>query len=101
MNWERFLPKTRTDALPGSVQLRFVRCGKPGCRCARGAVHGPFYKRVWREDDRTRARYVPLSQVNQTRQAVAAWRQRHPSGRALRRELRTLRRLLEEDGDGD
>ena len=98
MNREHFLPKMA--ALPGSVQLRFVRCGKPGCRCARGVLHGPYFRRVWREHGRTRARYVPLSHLDETRQAVAAWRQRHPSGRALRRELRALSSLLEGNGDG-
>ena len=100
-NSERFLPKTTTDTLPGSMHIRFVRCDKPGCRCARGALHGPYFRRVWREDGRTRARYVPLADLDQARWALAAWQQRHPSGRALLRELRALRRLLEEHGDGD
>ena len=37
------------DALPdlskllrGSLVRRFVRCGKPGCRCKKGRGHGPF-----------------------------------------------------------
>ena len=100
MNRERFLPKTTTDVLPGSIQVRFVRCGKPGCRCMHGALHGPFFRRVWRDQGRTRARYLPLADLDETRRAVAAWRQRHPSGRALRRELRMLRRLLEGNDDG-
>ena len=98
MNRAQFLPKI--DVLPGSIQVRLVRCSKPGCRCARGGLHGPYFRRVWREVGMTRARYVPLAQLDHTRQAVAAWRQRYPSGRALRREMRTLRRLLEEDVDG-
>jgi len=31
--------------LPGSVQKRLYRCGKPNCRCAtEGILHGPYYQ---------------------------------------------------------
>ncbi|MFH1452919.1 MAG: DUF6788 family protein [Armatimonadota bacterium] len=33
----------------GSLIKRYVLCGKPGCKCAKGAKHGPFlylYKAV-------------------------------------------------------
>ena len=101
----QFSPKVDAAAtvqpLPGSVQVRFVRCGTAGCRCARGVLHGPYFRRVWREDGMTRARYVRLTDLDQTQRAVAAWQTAHPSLRALRRELRSLSRMLEEDGDGD
>ncbi len=41
----------------GSVTLRqeTVRCGKKGCtRCP----HGPYWYAYWREEGRTRSRYV-------------------------------------------
>jgi hypothetical protein len=45
------------DAEPGRVTFRqeMVRCGKDGCtRCP----HGPYWYAYWREDGRTRSRYV-------------------------------------------
>lgn len=36
----RGLPSLET-VLRGSLIERFLRCGKPGCRCARGRGHGP------------------------------------------------------------
>ena len=30
------------EVLRGSLLRRFVRCGKPGCRCQKGRGHGPF-----------------------------------------------------------
>jgi hypothetical protein len=31
------------EALPGSLVERYLRCGKPNCRCARGRRHGPLW----------------------------------------------------------
>jgi len=30
--------------LPGTVQKRQYRCGKPNCHCAKGLLHGPYYQ---------------------------------------------------------
>lgn len=32
-----------TEILRGTVGRRYVRCGKPGCRCETGQGHGPVY----------------------------------------------------------
>ena len=48
------LPKT----LPGVVCQQWVRCGRPGCRCARGQLHGPYAYHFARENGRLRKRYV-------------------------------------------
>ena len=53
------LPKT------GSVSVcpQWVRCGKPGCRCVRGELHGPYHSLFWREAGRLRKRYVRAADV--------------------------------------
>jgi hypothetical protein len=53
------LPKT----LPGVVRPQMVRCGKPGCTCERGALHGPYFYRFWREGGRLRKQYIARSDV--------------------------------------
>ena len=35
-----------------------VRCGKGGCRCAAGELHGPYWYAWWSEQGRTRSQYV-------------------------------------------
>ena len=69
------LPKT----LPGVVCAQRVRCGKPGCRCARGQGHLAYY-RFWREGGRLRKRYVRRADLAAVRAACEA-------RRAERREL--------------
>jgi hypothetical protein len=59
------LPKT----LPGVVRPQMVRCGKQGCKCARGALHGPYFYRFWREAGRLRKQYVPPDDLPEVRAA--------------------------------
>jgi hypothetical protein len=86
------LPKI--DPLPGAVMLDWKRCGKRGCRCVRGELHGPYFSRRWRQDGRQRRVYVRPHDLGSVETAVRAWRQLHPPARALRERLRELRQIL-------
>jgi hypothetical protein len=65
------LPKT----LPGTVCAQLVRCGRPGCRCARGSLHGPYFYRLWREGGRVRKEYVRPADLERVRAQCQARRQ--------------------------
>ena len=88
----RSLPKT--GSAPGTLRAEFRRCGKPSCRCARGELHGPYWRRSWRELGRRRRRYVKPADVERVQAGLAAWRRLHPPARSTRELLRELRRLL-------
>jgi hypothetical protein len=46
--------------LRGSLIERFLRCGKPGCKCARGRGHGPKrYLSISHPQSRPEMIYVP------------------------------------------
>ncbi|ANG61986.1 hypothetical protein A8C75_05455 [Marinobacterium aestuarii] len=46
--------------LRGSLIERYKRCGKPGCKCAKGPGHGPkYYLSVSRTGARPQMDYVP------------------------------------------
>ena len=53
------------QVLAGTLTEQARRCGRPGCRCADGAPHGPYAYFTPRPGGRGRARYVPaaLAQV--------------------------------------
>ena len=77
-------PKKFPEMLPGHVESRMVRCGKKGCKCTRGELHGPyFYHRTW-GGERHRRRYVRLAHVKEARAACEEYR-------ALQAEIRAGR----------
>jgi hypothetical protein len=48
--------------LRGSVVDQTRRCGKEGCKCTRGQLHGPYtYLRTGRATGRSRLLYVPAA----------------------------------------
>jgi hypothetical protein len=96
---ERFYPKK--IVAPGSLQLTWTRCGKLGCPCASGRPHGPYARRVWREDGHTHRRYVRLGEIEETKTGIDAWKAAHPSRRRLLRDLRALGQRIRELGAGD
>ncbi len=58
------------NGLTGSLHMEFKRCGKAKCRCAKGALHGPYLARRWRENGRLRRQYVPMAQLGAVLAAI-------------------------------
>src|SRR6266536_4528712 len=56
--------------IAGALQNQRRRCGKEGCRCAKGELHGPYLYLSIRVGRRTRMIYVPAELADQVRQAV-------------------------------
>jgi hypothetical protein len=86
------LPKT----LPGTVCAQWKRCGKAGCRCARGQLHGPYFARFWRENGRLRKAYVRKGDVEDVRGRCVARRQSLSACRAAMQDLREMAAFLKE-----
>jgi len=80
------LPKT----LPGAVCWQWVRCGKPGCKCERGELHGPYAYRFARMDGRLRKHYIPKADVAAIIAACERHREETRARRAAHRELTEL-----------
>jgi hypothetical protein len=58
----RALPDVEAT-LRGALQRQMRRCGKVGCRCAQGELHGPYIYVSVRTGDRSRLLYVPTEAV--------------------------------------
>lgn len=57
----------------GAVVEQGRRCGKEGCRCARGELHGPYtYVVLPRDGGRTKTVYVPAAAAEAVRSGVAS-----------------------------
>jgi hypothetical protein len=67
-NWE--------DYLAGSLAEQSRRCGKAGCRCAEGELHGPYvYLSVGKAGGRRGMVYVPETLAALVRRRVLAGEQ--------------------------
>jgi hypothetical protein len=57
-----------TETLRGSLVERYVTCGNPACKCAKGERHGPmWYLTVTLGPGRTTGGIVPAEKVDQVR----------------------------------
>lgn len=72
--------------LRGTLSLRTVRCGKPGCRCARGEPHMALYL-VQSRQGKLRQFYVPRGWEPRVREAV--------------RNHQEMQKLIEELSEGE
>ena len=60
--------------LRGSVIVRVLRCGKPGCHCAEGEGHPATYLSVTHAGGRTEQISLPAALVPLARRGVAVYR---------------------------
>lgn len=61
---------------PGSLNERFLRCGKASCRCAdpQHPGHGPYWSLTFKSGGKTVTRSVPHHALEQTRQQIAEYK---------------------------
>lgn len=56
----------------GILILKNVRCGKKGCRCERGELHGPYVYLQYYADKRKVQKYVPRKEAPKVAEKLAA-----------------------------
>lgn len=85
--------------IAGCFYEMYKKCGRPGCRCARGELHGPFPVLAVARGGRRTTRSVPRAQAGQVRARAAAYRAFQAKRRRLRRALARLAALVREIGE--
>lgn len=64
------------EILRGSLMERYVTCGNPDCKCARGERHGPnWYLSVTLDQSHRTGATVPAEQVEQVRRWIENYHQ--------------------------
>jgi len=64
------------EVLRGSLMERYMTCGNPDCKCARGERHGPvWYLSVTLDQSHRSGRTVPPEQVDQVRRWIENYHQ--------------------------
>ena len=88
---------TKIRPLPGLLEARYVTCGKPNCRCAKGQLHGPYFCRRWVVDGNRRSTYIRKQAISDVKVAISAFKHKRESSRKQRRrgdELLNLLRMI-------
>lgn len=62
------------DALPGSLSLSHLRCGKPTCHCADERGH-PVWSLTFMVEGKKRVQHIPKEWVEEVRQRVQQGRE--------------------------
>jgi hypothetical protein len=62
------------DALPGSLSLTHLRCGKPTCHCAKDRGH-PVWSLTFMVQGKKQVQHIPKEWVEEVRRRVAAGRE--------------------------
>ena len=60
--------------LPLWLSIRYVRCGKRGCRCNEGKLHGPFSYVIFKKGDRVYWRYISQDKLKKIRKYIDNYR---------------------------
>ena len=60
-----------TDMLRGTLVIKYLKCGRPGCRCGKGSPHGPKYYLSDKYNGVTRMLYVPADTIAAVRKQIA------------------------------
>ena len=64
------------EIMRGSLMERYLTCGNPGCKCARGERHGPiWYLSVTLDQSHRSGWTVPGDQVEQVRRWIENYHQ--------------------------
>jgi len=52
-----------SDMVDGNLVKIFRRCGKPGCKCAKGQKHGPAWALLYKDQGHSKMVYVPKDAI--------------------------------------
>ena len=82
--------------IAGSFYEMRKRCGRPGCRCTRGELHGPFPVIAIARDGRRSTRSVPRERSAEVRRKAEAYRAFQRGRRRLQRAMGRLMEIVTE-----
>jgi len=59
----------------GNLSSVYLPCGKPGCKCTRGFLHGPMWRITWKEKDKRSAiLYIQRNRLEQAKRGISDYK---------------------------
>ena len=96
MNMLRVL--SRKKMLYGSVVKKYKACGKAGCKCTRGELHGPFYYLSFKKEGKTKMIFIRRylwERAIKLNNNYKQWRKSRADISKINRKILTLLDVLE------
>jgi hypothetical protein len=59
------------EMVQGTLVTKYLKCGKPRCRCEKGSPHGPKYYVSDKTGGLTRMLYVPVDTITDVQKRIA------------------------------
>lgn len=75
---------TKIEPLRGHIEVRYVKCGRANCKCAKGELHGPYHLLRWKVGEQKITRYVKKREEQEVFAAVSAYKQEQAEQRQTR-----------------
>jgi len=76
--------------IAGCFYEMYKKCGRPGCRCTRGELHGPFPVIAIARGGRRSTRSVPRDRVDEVQTRTEAYRAFQRKRRRLRQAMKRI-----------
>ena len=77
-----------------AICQQFKKCGKVGCKCQAGELHGPYFFYFYREDGKLKKSYIRKADAKELWESYSHWQQIKKRRAADRREFRDLCREM-------
>ena len=87
-------PDVEETGLPGCVITEYKRCGRPGCRCGTGQLHGPYYYWYGRSLGHTWKKYLKRAEAPRVVALCRLYRDRRWTRAKTRALLRDFKRSM-------
>ena len=58
----------------GNLIEKHLPCGKEGCKCKEGELHGPFYYLIYPEEGKQKTLYVRKDRLKEVREGIKAYK---------------------------
>jgi len=85
--------------MPGCFYGMYKKCGRAGCRCERGELHGPYPVIAATRGGRRSTRSVPADRVREVQARTEAWRGFQRKRRRLDGAMRRIAEIVKEIRD--
>jgi len=60
----------------GSLSSAYLPCGNPRCKCARGQLHGPMWRIVWKKPKgKQNIMYIPKKKLKEVQKMTTSYKQ--------------------------